>query len=498
MNLTRNERLALFVGIFLIVMATVTWALRQAWITLAEVEQLDARFQAKVGNSAEDLAEVQRQYLNLANTIQKNLTELDTLLLAHANRPTPETLQTFRHKSDALKTALRQQRATSRQVKLTFLVHSTNDPNQIIEFSADIRQLLDTTDQAYTAYLTAAHDVMMAAPFSDTGQNLKLLLTAQDHSRQVLLLAQRAAMKSEAINLARFYTREWYPEMYRVISDSIRPLHRRLIWASFAATAGLCTVFFILIYRLWISPLRHKVVEKDTIIQRQERFAHLGELAAVVAHEIKNPLTAINARLYALQHALDAGSSEHTDATVIRTEIERLDQIVKDFLKLDRPNGGTAAPMTAETLIHEIRDLFSAQLEKQNITLRLDNISSRPFRGDARQLKHVLINLVQNAAESIHHDGTITIRARRATARIKGQDLDAIYIEVEDTGPGITTEVQERLFHPFFTTKTDGTGLGLPISARIVDKLGGKLDFQTRLDHGTTFRIIMPACEQPE
>ena len=76
--------------------------------------------------------------------------------------------------------------------------------------------------------------------------------------------------------------------------------------------------------------------------------------------------------------------------------------------------------------------------------------------------------------------------------------MDAVYIEVEDTGPGIPSEVQERLFHPFFTTKTNGTGLGLPISARIVDKLGGKLDFLTRLEHGTTFRIIMPACEQPE
>ena len=107
----------------------------------------------------------------------------------------------------------------------------------------------------------------------------------------------------------------------------------------------------------------------------------------------------------------------------------------------------------------------------------------------------MLINLVQNAADSIEKNGAITLRTRAGNERLGGQSQPAVILEVEDTGKGISSEVEKRLFDPFFSTKEGGTGLGLAIAARIVQKHGGTLQFRTQLNHGTTFGIVLPALE---
>jgi signal transduction histidine kinase len=107
----------------------------------------------------------------------------------------------------------------------------------------------------------------------------------------------------------------------------------------------------------------------------------------------------------------------------------------------------------------------------------------------------VLINLVQNAAESIRCNGAITLRIRREIVKLDGRDRPAAVFAIQDTGEGIPPEVQARLFDPFFTTEEGGTGLGLAISARIVEKHGGLLRYETELNHRTTFEIVLPAAE---
>jgi signal transduction histidine kinase len=106
-----------------------------------------------------------------------------------------------------------------------------------------------------------------------------------------------------------------------------------------------------------------------------------------------------------------------------------------------------------------------------------------------------LINLVQNAAESIDHNGQITLRARSGTFRFNGHHQLAVILETQDNGKGIPPDVQKRLFDPFFSTKESGTGLGLSIAARIVEKHGGALEFQTQVNRGTTFGIVLPVVE---
>jgi len=111
---------------------------------------------------------------------------------------------------------------------------------------------------------------------------------------------------------------------------------------------------------------------------------------------------------------------------------------------------------------------------------------------DVALIKQVLINLVRNAAEAIEQQGTVVLRVRAGHAKLRGKQVDVAILEVTDTGQGISPIVQKRLFDPFFTTKEGGTGLGLPIAARIIEKHGGALQYHTRVGHGTTFGIVLP------
>jgi len=253
-----------------------------------------------------------------------------------------------------------------------------------------------------------------------------------------------------------------------------------------------------LIYRVKIAPLRAQLVESRAIIERQEKLASLGTLAAGVAHEIRNPLTAINVRLHSLKRTLVRGSSEHEDATVIDQEIQRLDRIVRDFLHFARPAEPRPVTITAGSLFSRVQGLLGSQLEKASIRLNLAPSPALWIRVDPQQIEQVLINLIQNAAESIGGEGTITLRARSTLIPRAARATPGIILEVIDTGKGISLKVQERLFDPFFTTKQAGTGLGLSIAARIVEKHGGVLQYQTEVDRGTTFGIVLPRADKPE
>jgi signal transduction histidine kinase len=143
-------------------------------------------------------------------------------------------------------------------------------------------------------------------------------------------------------------------------------------------------------------------------------------------------------------------------------------------------------------LFQEIQSLFDHSLAETDIQLRIEQSPPLRIRADAAQIKQVLINLVQNAADAIGRNGVITLRARRDRKRLANVDTNVVVLEVVDDGKGIPPEVQERLFDPFFTTKDSGTGLGLSIAAGIVQKHGGALQYQTQLDYGTTFGILLP------
>jgi len=275
-----------------------------------------------------------------------------------------------------------------------------------------------------------------------------------------------------------------------VVNPDRFPSLQPVLYSLVIAQVGLTIFLMVAVYRIVVvDKLRLQVYESAT----EGKLAHLGQLAAWLAHEIKQPLTAINVWLWTLQKGLREGSPEQTGTNAIGKEIQRMDLIVKDFLRYTQPALPKLASVSAEPVLREVMDLLGPDLARHSIRVQLGSLAKAPFSADPQQLKQVLINLVKNAAESIQHDGQITLRARNARAPLRGQRADVVIIEVEDDGAGIPPEVQPRLFDPFFSTKEDGTGLGLPIAANIIEKHGGVLEFKTELGKGTTFAIVLPA-----
>ena len=231
---------------------------------------------------------------------------------------------------------------------------------------------------------------------------------------------------------------------------------------------------------------------------RNEKLASLGTLAAGVAHEIRNPLTAINVRLHSLNKNLRANSSEQEDALVIGHEIQRLERIVQEFLQFARPVDPKCLVVSADSLFARMQSLFGPQLAKTSIRLNLESVPDTWVRVDPHQIEQVLINLIKNAVESMEGHGMITLRVRTGSARLQGRVRPVVRLEVGDTGKGIPPEVRKRMFDPFFTTKEEGTGLGLAIAARIVEKHGGALECRSEVNRGTTFAILLPHTKLEE
>jgi signal transduction histidine kinase len=249
---------------------------------------------------------------------------------------------------------------------------------------------------------------------------------------------------------------------------------------------GLLCLFSLAIavvaYREMIMPLRVKLVESQTLLERQEKLASLGTLAAGVAHEIRNPLTAIKAALFIQKKKFPSHSPERDNVEVTEREILRLERIVNNFLQFARPAEPELTTFPADLLLFELQHFLAPQLGKNHIQLKLEPSEPLRIRVDAGQFRQVLINLIQNAADSIGRDGTVTLRARPDRKRLANGETPVVILEVTDTGKGIPPDVEKRLFDPFFTTKESGTGLGLSIAARIVQQHGGQLQYQTQVN----------------
>jgi signal transduction histidine kinase len=399
----------------------------------------------------------------IADHVQDEILQLTSLLVRYDLRQDPKDLAEYQHQSTNLSAWIEIQKPALRDNELDVL--SQIDQAYAV-FQGAATNGLDGQDRTQQARLQHSQLVQKATePLLELGDRL------EDAHRQVLEDSLVASQKS--VSLLRW-----------VVFGSLLLLLGSLGWLSMT------------VYREMITPLRAKLVESHAVIERQEKLASLGVLAAGVAHEIRNPLTAIKARLFSHQRSFPRDSIEYEDIAVIGGEINRLDKIVHDFLQFARPSEPKLTPMTGEGPLREVRDLLAPQCEKYSIQLTLDIQSTETFNADPQQLKQVLINLVQNAAESIVQDGQIILRARDSVARLAGQYRPVVILETEDNGRGIPIDVQKRLFDPFFSTKDTGTGLGLAIAARIIEKHGGQLEFQTRPQRGATFGVVFPACTQ--
>ncbi len=231
-------------------------------------------------------------------------------------------------------------------------------------------------------------------------------------------------------------------------------------------------------------------------MQAQARLAALGQMAAGLAHEVKNPLSAIKGAAQLLGEpttgrAPDDASSEFLG--IILEEVERLDRVVRSVLDYARPKQGAFGLVDVNSVIDQLLRLLSSEREGGcSYSTELETDVPR-VRADAEQLRQVLLNLIRNAAEAMGGRGTITITTR--TRRSEAADR-SVEIAITDHGPGITPEVRENLFVPFFTTRAQGTGLGLAISERIVQEMGGRIEVLTTVGSGSTFSVQLPPATE--
>jgi signal transduction histidine kinase len=419
----------------------------------------------RTGELRERLTSVQLYSFQIAEHFQKTILELNNVIMRYGAYHEESDWARFQRTSKALDLWIDEQRP--------------------ILSSEKEKALLDQINAAYDDYMAAGRQ--MAAKANSRGQTATPLMDFEGfeaQSQRILHLAFQLAVAHRQ-SMDSFLT----------ASNKSLSYLRFLILASLAllllAGGGLAAV----VYRELLAPLRIKLVQSQALMERQEKLASLGMLAAGVAHEIRNPLTAIKAWLFMEQKQLRPGTPEFADAEIISNEINRLERIVKDVLLFARPSEPQFKVVPAEQPLRQVQQLFAPQLARTNIQLHLESGPIAQIRIDPQQFQQVLINLIQNAAESIEQSGVIALRVREGSRQLGQRLAEVVILEVADTGKGITSEVEKRLFDPFFTTKESGTGLGLSIAARIVEKHGGALQYQTQVNHGTVFGVVLPKVE---
>lgn len=234
-------------------------------------------------------------------------------------------------------------------------------------------------------------------------------------------------------------------------------------------------------------------------MKEKDRLAALGEMAAGLAHEIRNPLGSIKASAQYLAETDQGpeGSREFLD--IIVDEADRLNRVVGSFLDYARPAHTDPEPIFVNSAVQKTLQLLRPECDSANVTLHVTVDHDLPrVRIDIEHLRQVLINLVQNAVQAMTDGGDIFVETRiQDRFRIGGGAHRWVQISVRDTGPGIAPGLLANLFVPFVTTKQQGTGLGLAISQRIVSEAGGRIDVRSRQGFGTTFVVLLPA-EEPE
>ncbi len=244
-------------------------------------------------------------------------------------------------------------------------------------------------------------------------------------------------------------------------------------------------------------------IENSRVYERmkeRDRLAALGEMAAGLAHEIRNPLGAIKgaAQFLVGPDGKTVASAEIPEfLSIIVEEVNRLNRVVSQFLDYARPYKGEPAEIDLNDVVKKTVQLLETQPsgETSRIDVRLyDNLPR--VRGDAEQLRQVFLNLGLNALQAMESGGLLTVATLRRSARRRGESGSYVDVRFTDTGPGIEREVLKNLFIPVFTTKEKGTGLGLPISQRIVTQHGGTIDVRSEVGKGTTFTDSLPIAEE--
>ncbi|BCA56170.1 putative Sensor histidine kinase [Nitrospira sp. KM1] len=230
-------------------------------------------------------------------------------------------------------------------------------------------------------------------------------------------------------------------------------------------------------------------------LSRAERLATLGQVAAGIAHEIRNPLVGIGSNASLLLDEFDANDPRRSDLELILKETRRLDRIVNQIIDYARPREVAPALFNLAELIQESLKLLEGSIVAKRIAVHSGMVADPALmHADRDQLKQVLLNLIQNAVDALDHDGTITMTVGESIRNTE----TGIGVTVTDSGHGIRPEELPHVFEPFFTSgKHKGTGLGLAICRNIIEAHGGDIRLVSEVGRGTSASIWIPSIQQP-
>jgi signal transduction histidine kinase len=255
---------------------------------------------------------------------------------------------------------------------------------------------------------------------------------------------------------------------------------------------------------------RAKVAERRA--RRSQRMAEIGAMTGGLAHEIKNPLSTIGLNAQLLGEALgELEVPEHEKGRLVRRidalrrEADRLRDILQDFLQFAGEIHLDLSILDLNELVEELADFYLPQAQHHGVALRVE-LGSGPMRAqlDARQFKQALLNLMLNATQAMGTEGEPIENAKELIIRTEAgepihQDEGPSWrVHVIDTGPGMTPQTLEKVFTPYFTTKSGGSGLGLPTTKRLIEEHGGSIEVHSEPGQGTDFVIGVPRATGPD
>jgi two-component system sensor histidine kinase PilS (NtrC family) len=231
-----------------------------------------------------------------------------------------------------------------------------------------------------------------------------------------------------------------------------------------------------------------KIMESH--IKRVERLAAVGEMAAGIAHEIKNPLASMTGSIQLLNRQVDMTPVTDKLMQIVLREADRLNALVNDFLLFARPTSGKAEPVELGPAIGETLELFEKDpICRSRIRIATDLTANVWTQMDPKHLRQILWNLFLNAAEAIKGNGAVKVVCKASEGMAK--------IEITDDGCGMSDETQKQVFDPFFTTRAKGTGLGLSIVYRLLESYGGRIDVKSTEGQGTLFILNLERIDPP-
>lgn len=222
-------------------------------------------------------------------------------------------------------------------------------------------------------------------------------------------------------------------------------------------------------------------------MQRADKLAALGEVAAGVAHEIRNPMTAVKGFIQLIEEDLPPESPHREYTGIAIYEVNRMNKIVEELLYYARPSESSKMKVDINQILEAILTLVDFKIKKSNVTVTRNFTVKLPrIYVDDEQIRQVFLNLIINSTQAIEDKGTIIVSSGIA------DDGKSVYVGIEDTGKGIDAKDLERLFDPFYTTRKNGTGLGLAVVQRIVELHEGKIKVESIPGRKTVFTVELP------